>query len=175
MTDVNQWDKMNFCVLRTCFTDNLFLTSGSTPESFPIFSISTAAFAAGIFIAWGIGINLWTKLQCCSELFPFPAIWSSWWVDNDSPIRSLCRFASFQMHVSFDLISLVLSRVSPYLLFFVLQGIAGVIGVSNFTRAFLIWFLWISCPQGQWNKFLVIFWHYRVSVIHWPIYVSPSA
>ena len=25
-------------------------------------SLSTAAFAAGIFIAWGTGINLWTKL-----------------------------------------------------------------------------------------------------------------
>ena len=35
-----------------------------TPESFSSFShsLSTAAFAAGIFIAWGIGVNLWTKL-----------------------------------------------------------------------------------------------------------------
>ena len=43
-------------------------------------SLSTAAFAAEIFMAWSIGINLWTKLQCCNEFSPFPAIWSSWWV-----------------------------------------------------------------------------------------------
>ena len=31
------------------------------------------------------------------------------------------------------------------------------------------------CPQGQWNKFLVIFWHYRVLVFHLTIPASPSA
>ena len=35
-------------------------------------SLSTAAFAAGIFIAWGIRMNLWTKLLCCNEFSPFP-------------------------------------------------------------------------------------------------------
>ena len=41
-------------------------------------SWSTAAFVAGIFTARGIGINLCTKLHCCSELFTLTAIWSSW-------------------------------------------------------------------------------------------------
>ena len=49
-----------------------WLSSGSTPESFPISHyLSTAAFAAGIFIAWGIGINLCTELYCCGELSNF--------------------------------------------------------------------------------------------------------
>ena len=41
-----------------------WLSSGSTPEIFSSFShsLSTAAFAASIFIAWGIGINLCTKI-----------------------------------------------------------------------------------------------------------------
>ena len=40
-----------------------WLSSGSTPKFSPSFShsLSTAAFAAGIFIAWGIGINLCTN------------------------------------------------------------------------------------------------------------------
>ena len=40
-----------------------WLSSGSTPK-FSNFSqsLSTATFAAGIFLSWGIGINLWTKL-----------------------------------------------------------------------------------------------------------------
>ena len=41
-------------------------------------SLSTAAFAWGIFIAWGIRINLCTKSKCWSELSPSPAMRSSW-------------------------------------------------------------------------------------------------
>ena len=37
------------------------------------------------------------------------------------------------------------------------------------------WSLWIPCPQGQWNKFLVIFWQYRVVVFHVTTFASPSA
>ena len=38
----------------------------------------TAAFASGIFIAWGTGTNLCTKFEWPSELNPFSAMWSSW-------------------------------------------------------------------------------------------------
>ena len=37
------------------------------------------------------------------------------------------------------------------------------------------WFHWIPCPQGQWNRFLVIFLHYRDLVIHVTTFTSPSA
>ena len=37
------------------------------------------------------------------------------------------------------------------------------------------WFLWTPCPQGQWNRFLVIFMHYRALVFQLPISASPSA
>ena len=40
--------------------------------------LSTAAFASGIFIACGIGINLCTKLWCNTEFCPLPAMCSSW-------------------------------------------------------------------------------------------------
>ena len=99
-------------------------------------SLSTAAFAAGTFMAWDIGINLCTKLKCCSEISPFPAIWSSWWFGNDSPIRNRVDSLASKIHANFDLKSLVLLPVSPFLLFLlVLQGIAGTTGVSNFLRA----------------------------------------
>ena len=35
-------------------------------------SFSTAAFASGIFMAWGTGINLCTRLQWLNELMPLP-------------------------------------------------------------------------------------------------------
>ena len=68
-------------VLASSITSDLLLTFvRSHAGIFSSFShyLSTAAFAAGIFMAWGIGINLCTKLWCCSELSPFRAIWSSW-------------------------------------------------------------------------------------------------
>ena len=72
-------------------------------ENFSNFShsLSTAAFAAGIFIAWGIGINLWTKLQCCNEFSPFPAIWSSWFGSIEFPIRILVDSLASRMDANF--------------------------------------------------------------------------
>ena len=96
--------------LLICF----WLSSGPTPESIPVspHSLSTAAFAAGIFMAWSIGINLCTKLSCCSELSPFPALWSSWWVGNDSPQTQSCGFTGFQntRKFWFDLIGFTTGR-----------------------------------------------------------------
>ena len=67
MTYVHQWGEMNFCAFRPCFIDHLFLTFDFRQlprRKFLQFftSLSTAAFAAGICIAWRIGINLWTNL-----------------------------------------------------------------------------------------------------------------
>ena len=101
----------------TCFSLLTFVRFHA--ENFSNFShsLSTAALAAGIIMAWGIGINLCTKFSCCRELSPFPAIWSSWWVGNDSPIRSLVDSLASRIHASLDLKSLVLLRVSPCLFF----------------------------------------------------------
>ena len=88
-------------------------------------SSSTAAFTSGFSMDWGIGRNLCTKFLCCSELSPFPAVWSSWYFGSDSCTRILVLFPISCEH----------SWGSPS----------------------------IPCPQGQWIKFLVIFWHYRVS------------
>ena len=62
-------------VLASSITSFLFLTFVSChARIFSSFShfLSTAAFASGIFIAWGIGINLCTRLQWFNELIPFP-------------------------------------------------------------------------------------------------------
>ena len=44
-----------------------WLSSGPTPESFSVSPIlyPLLPFAAGIFMAWGIGIHLSTKFKCC--------------------------------------------------------------------------------------------------------------
>ena len=85
-------------------------------------SLSIAAYAAGIF-----------------HSLPLPATWSSWWFGNVSPIRILVDSLASRIHANFDLISLVLPRVSTCLLFLlVLQAKAGAIGVSKFLRAFLM-------------------------------------
>ena len=107
MTDVHQWGEMNFCALRPCFIDHLWFVSDfcyvPRRNLFSNFShsLSTAAFAAGIFIASGTGINLCTKLLCCSELSPLPAKWSSWWFGKSSPIRSLVDSLASKIHASF--------------------------------------------------------------------------
>ena len=76
---------------------------------------------------------------CCSELSPFPAIWSSWWFGKESPIRSLVDSLASKINASLDLISLDLPQVTTCWLFLlVLQGMAGATGVSNFLRAFLM-------------------------------------
>ena len=59
--------KWTFCARRPCFIDHLsFLLLTFVRFHAEIFSkfshsLSTAAFAAGIFMAWGIGNDLWTK------------------------------------------------------------------------------------------------------------------
>ena len=129
-------------VLASSITSFLLLTfvrfHADIFSNFPHF-LSTAAFAAGIFMTWDMRINLCTKQKCCSELSPFPAIWSSWWFGRDSPIRGLVDSLTFKIHASFDLIFLDLSPFPQFWLFLlILQGIAGATGVSNFFRAFLM-------------------------------------
>ena len=100
---------MNCSAGRPCFIDHLFLTFVFCQVPRRNFlqlthSLSTDAFAAGIFKAWCLGTNLWTKLWCCSELFPFPATKSSWWFGNDS--YSLADFLASRMHANLVLILL---------------------------------------------------------------------
>ena len=107
-------------ILASSITSDLFLAFVvSHAGIFSSFShpLSTAAFAAGIFMAWSTRINLCTKLQCCSKLSPLPATWSSWWIGNDYPIRSLVDSLASRIHAYLDLKSLVLLRVSPCLFF----------------------------------------------------------
>ena len=72
---------MNFCASRPCFIDYLFLTSDFRQvarRNFHNFShsLSTAAFAAGIFMAWCIGIKICEpNFYAVAKLFPLPAIW----------------------------------------------------------------------------------------------------
>ena len=102
-------------------------------------SLSTAAFAPGIFTAWGIGINLWTKLQCVSALSHLPAMWSSWSFGRDDPKRFLVDSWASTTHAClvFGILfnSPLLASVSwksETLFAPNLQGIAASFGTSNF-------------------------------------------
>ena len=66
-------------VLASSITSFLFLTfvSCNTGNFFKFsFSFSTVAFAPGIFNAWGIGMNLCTRLKWVREFVPFAVMWS---------------------------------------------------------------------------------------------------
>ena len=117
--------------------------AGNCLELFP--SLSTAASASGIFIAYVIGIHLCTKLYCVIEVNPFPAMRSSCALD--------CKDSVFCLVDSWD------STIQPYIVlnsfpwsFFCstfvftmlecclprLQGMAAAIGLSSLLLAFLI-------------------------------------
>ena len=64
-------------------------------------SLSTAAFVSGTFIAWGVGINLCTKLSCAIELYPLPAMWSSWSFGRDDFKRCIVDSCASTMHACF--------------------------------------------------------------------------
>ena len=83
-----------------------WLSSGSTPKSFPIFShsLSAAAFAAGIFMAWGHKNKFVYQVVMLQWIVSFPTIWSSWWFGRDSPARSLVDPLASKIHTSLDLI-----------------------------------------------------------------------
>ena len=61
-------------------------------------SLSAAAFASGVFINWGIGINLCTRLWRFNELIPFPAMWSSWSLCGVPSMRFLVDSSASTIH-----------------------------------------------------------------------------
>ena len=121
-----------------------WLWSSSTPKFSPIFShsLSTAAFAAWIFMAWGIGINLWNQIiMLCGELVSFSCnivfMMSRQWFSHTQS----CRFTSFRNTRKF-LIWLYWMHHShnSYWFLRILQGIAGspLVMFPIFLRAFLM-------------------------------------
>ena len=151
MTCVHQRSEVNFCTLRPCFIDHLLLTSDfrQVPRR-NLFqfshSLSTAAFAAGIFMACGIGTN------SCTKLSPLPAVWSSWWFGKDSPTRSLEDSLSSKNHASFDLISLDLPPIHNFDCSCLSCKAKREPLVFPISCEHSWWSLWIPCPPGQWNK-----------------------
>ena len=156
MTDVYQWGEMNFCALRSCFIDHLFLTSDfrqvprrNLLQFFPF--LVRCCLCCRNFHGLGHKNKFVYQVVMLQWIVSFPTIWSSWWFGRDSPTRSLVDPLAPKIHASLDLISLDLPRVTQFwLLLLILQGIAGATGVSNFLP-------WNPCPQGQWNRFLVLF------------------
>ena len=63
MTNVHQRCEMYFHIFVPCFFDHFARFHAEIFSCF-LHSLSTASFAAGIFIAWGIGINLCTNCIC---------------------------------------------------------------------------------------------------------------
>ena len=70
-------------------------------------SLSTAAFASGIFILCGIGINLCTRVQCDIEVNPLLAMWFSWffgWEDSTRCLVDSMRFHHTLIHCFWSLL-----------------------------------------------------------------------
>ena len=88
-----KWTLMSF-VLASSITSDLLLTFVVSRNLFKFlpFFIHCCFCSAVIFLAWGIGINLRTKLWCCSELSPFPAIWSSWYFGGFTGFQDTRKF-----------------------------------------------------------------------------------
>ena len=93
--NVHQCSRVDFLFFCLSFEYHIFLTL-----DFPIamlelsraFSIPCplhAAFASGIFIASGTGMNLWTKLEEVIEVKPLPAMRSSCIVSGEDSTRGL--------------------------------------------------------------------------------------
>ena len=89
MTYVHQCSNADFPFVSLCFQKNLLfapnlnhLPGRNRFELLP-FLVHCCLFASRIFIAWGIGINLCTKLLCVIELIPLPTMWSSWLFGRD--------------------------------------------------------------------------------------------
>ena len=116
-----------------------WLSSGPTPESFPVHPLFFhCCFCCGNLHGLRHRKNCEPNCNVVVNCHPFLQYGPH---DDsvDSSIRSLEDSLASKIHASFDLMSLVLPRVSPCLHFLlVLQEIAGGIGVSNFMRAFLM-------------------------------------
>ena len=114
MTDVYQWDKMNFCVLRPSFIDHLFFTSDFRQvarrnlfQFLPFFI--HCCLCCGNLHGMRHRNKFVSQILCCSELSPFPAIWTSRWFGKDFFHTQSCVFTDFQntRKFWFDLIGFI--------------------------------------------------------------------
>ena len=144
MTYVHRWGEVNFCALRPCFIDHLFLTSDfhQVPrrnflQFFPF--LVHCCFCCGNFHSLRHGNEFvnrivmlqWIVTSSCNMVFVV--------VRWGSPMRSLVDSLASKIHASFDLFLLDLWPFPQFWLFMlILQGIAGATGVSNFLREFLM-------------------------------------
>ena len=142
-----------FCAsFMTSFLHLTFLTSHAGTVSSFFYSLSTGAFASGIFIACGIGTNVRTKLYCNTDVCAFPAMCSSWILFVTDSI--LCLVHSCASVIQLNLV--FASDVSASSVFetmvsrmhawenALLHGIAAAFDVSKFRLAFLVMSLYSS-------------------------------
>ena len=135
---------MNSCARRPWIIDHLWFICDFCQVPREIFSnvshsLSTAAFAAGFLWAWDRNKFVYQIINAVM-ISPFPAMWSSWWFGNDSPIRSLEDSSASRIHAS-----LVVSFIECTTPTIFLRNFAGhkqeQLFVSNFLRAFLVVYL----------------------------------
>ena len=177
MRDVHQCSKVDFLFVSLCFQNNLFfavnfvqLPCWNCFELLPF--LATASFASGTFIAWGIGINLCTNLQWVNELYPLPAMWSSWSFGRDDSNRfSWTHEPPRCMHVLFfffkkknlvGIITLCFSFLMPRSVSSFLFCKAPPPALELPTFSLRLWlFLYFHHLPDRWNKCLPVFAHYR--------------
>ena len=99
----NSEAKCTFYALIPCFIVHFWFVSDfrQVPRRtflkfFPFFCPLLLLLQLSSF-AWGMGLNLCTKLKWCSELLPFPAIWSSWILGTFRSMRGLLDSSASKM------------------------------------------------------------------------------
>ena len=83
MSKIHQWRKTNFSALISCFTDQrlscFWFSSAAMPGFSSVFpTLLHCCFASGIFNAWGISMNLWTRLKWVIKFIHVAVMWSCW-------------------------------------------------------------------------------------------------
>ena len=130
-----------------CFIDHFFLVSDfrqlpcrNSLQFFPILPILSLLLLLHLdfFNAWGIGMNLWTRLWWVIEFVPFAVMWSWWGLCPAPSSLGLVLSSASTTQTFFVLHFPIFPSVFPLLLIGILQGIAAGIGTSNFLRAAII-------------------------------------
>ena len=166
--------RMNFCALRPCFIDHLFLASDfrQVPRR-KFLQICPFFIHCWNFHSLRHRNKFWTKLQRCSSF-----LFLQYGFHDDSamisPIRSLVNSSASKIHASFVLILLDAPLPQFLRLFIILQGIAGATRVSNFLRAFLMVLLEVLVLRFNEIDPSQFFVRYQDGAFHATTFASPS-
>ena len=120
----------------SCF----WLSSAVMPGFSPVFPFFWHCCLCiwNFFHAWGIGMNVWTRMLWFTEFIPFAVMWSWWGLCPAPSSLGLVLSSASTTQAYFVSRFPILRQVSPLHFIGILQGVAAGIGTSNFLRAAFI-------------------------------------